>query len=147
MAVPILIFSSPVWYQAFSIIQEFPPQPVHQQCQRFLSAKVTGFRRNHCGDSFLHDVHFSAAKYLPERNSGLHFAGQIQVIEAVGVADALIRNQLKTYAAKRVAATGGEIRERHLVAATDVRIELVNFASESMRWQPFSIASASRNAR
>jgi len=39
----------------------------------------------------------------------LHFAGQIRVVESVGVADLFVWRQLKILSTERVALAGGEI--------------------------------------
>jgi hypothetical protein len=41
-----------------------------------------------------------------------------------------------SHGAEGVALAGGEIGERHLVSATDFRIQVMNLAGESVGWKP-----------
>ena len=49
----------------------------------------------------------------------------------------LVELQLKILVAKRVAVACAEIRKRHFIGATNPGREVVNFAGETMRRQPF----------
>ena len=74
--------------------------------------------------------------HLLQGDRHLHLAGQVRVVELVRVADALVRRQLEVGAAERVALAGGEVRERHLVGAADLGVQVVNLAGEPVRRQP-----------
>ncbi|MNP36087.1 hypothetical protein D3C76_1294500 [compost metagenome] len=67
----------------------------------------------------------------------MHLPGQIGVVEAIRVADALARLQLEILAAEGMAVAGGEIRERHAKAAADAGLQLRHLAGEAMGRQPF----------
>ena len=62
--------------------------------------------------------------------------GQVRIVEPVRVANAFVRHQFEIFSAERVTAAGAEIRERHLVGATDFRVQVVNLAGESVRRKP-----------
>jgi len=62
---------------------------------------------------------------------------QIGVIEAIGVADALIRHDLQIFAAERMAAACREVGERHPECAANLRLHMVNLAGETVGRQPF----------
>ena len=65
-----------------------------------------------------------------------HLARQVRIVELVGVAKALVRDELEVLAAERVALAGGEVGERHLVRAADSGVHMVNLAGEAVRRQP-----------
>src|SRR3569623_3233003 len=107
------------------------------QRERLLPAEVTGFSRNGGRYAFLHDVQLGAADYWLKGHRRLHLAGQVGVVKAVGVPDALIGHQLKILAAKRVRVAGSEVGERHFVGAADFSVEMVNLAGEAVGRQSF----------
>src|SRR5439155_1203753 len=67
----------------------------------------------------------------------LNFPWQVRIIEFVRVANAFVRQQFKILSAEGVAASCGEIRERHLVGAAHLGIQVVNLANESVWRKPF----------
>ena len=67
----------------------------------------------------------------------MHCAGQIRIIELVGVVNLLVQRQLKILAAERMAVTGREVRERHPEGAANPCIQMMNLAGEAIGRQPF----------
>jgi hypothetical protein len=63
----------------------------------------------------------------------LNFSRQVPVIESIGVTNALV--WLKKFSTESVAAARAEIGERHLVSASDLGIEMMNLARESIWWK------------
>ena len=72
-----------------------------------------------------------------ERHRHLHFAGQVRVVEPVGVSDALVRREFDVLAAEGMALPRGEIAERHSVPSADFRVQFVDRAGEPVGRQPF----------
>jgi hypothetical protein len=118
------------------LIGNFSLDKSRQQGQRFLPTEVASLRWYGRGHTFLRDVQFGSAGYLLERNRRLHFSGQVRIVEFVRVADAFVGCQFLIDSAERVALAGGEISERHLVAAAHFRVQLVDLARESIRRKP-----------
>jgi hypothetical protein len=87
-------------------------------------------------DALLHDVHLGADRDLLQRDRRLHLAGEVRVVEGVGVANALVRHQLEVRAAERVGLPVAEVGERHPVRAADLGVQLVHLAGEAVRRQP-----------
>src|SRR6185312_4984124 len=85
--------------------------------------------------ALLRDAHLRADRYLLDVDRRRHGAGRA-AIEDVRVADALAGDQLQPLAAERMARPGGEVRERHLVAAAHARVDRVDLAREAIRGQP-----------
>jgi hypothetical protein len=54
------------------------------------------------------------------------------------VANAFIGGKFQVFAAERMAVACGEIGEGHLVGPTDFGLQMMDFASESVRWKPFA---------
>ncbi len=104
--------------------------------QRLLPAEVARLCRNRFRDAFLHDIQLDADRHLLDRHGRLHLARQVRVVEAVRVAQALVRDQLQELPAKRVALARREVLERHLVAAADARLDAVHLAGKAVRRQP-----------
>ena len=75
------------------------------------------------------------------------FAGQVGVIELVGVVQAFARHEFEIVAAERVAAARREIAERHFERAADFCLVLIHRAGEAVRRQPFCERVVSTNAR
>ena len=74
----------------------------------------------------------AAAAGPPEHGSARH----VRVVELVRVAKALIGNEFLVFAAERMDVAGGEVRERHLVAAANLRILAMHLAGKAIRRQP-----------
>ncbi len=119
------------------LIGNFRLDKFRQQRQRFLPTEVASFRGYGRGHSFLRDIQFGSAEYLPQRNRRLHFSGQVWIVEFVRVADAFVGRQFMISSAERVALSGAEIRERHLVGAADFRVQVMDLARESIWRKPF----------
>src|SRR3979409_2679203 len=63
---------------------------LRQQRERLLPAEIAGFDRNRARYAFLHDAQLGAERNLLQRHGRQHFAGEVRVVELVGVADALV---------------------------------------------------------
>jgi hypothetical protein len=61
----------------------------------------------------------------------------IHLVEFVCVANAFVRYQFEILSAERMAVSGGEISERHLVSAADLGFQVVNLAGEPVWRKPF----------
>jgi len=66
-----------------------------QQRQRFLPAEIASLRRNCCGYPFLCNLQLSSIEQLLQGNRRLHFAGQVRIVEFVGVTEALAGRQFE----------------------------------------------------
>jgi hypothetical protein len=121
---------------ASHLIWDFSLDEFRQQRQRFLPAEIARLDGKCGGYSFLRDIQFRAAEDLIQRDCGLHFAGQTRSVEFVRVADAFVGLQFEIGSTKGVALAGAEIGERHLVSAAHFRVQVMNFASESIRRKP-----------
>ena len=73
---------------------------------------------------------------LVQADRHVHLAGQIRVVELVRVADPFVRHQLDVLPAEGVAAARREVRERHLVGATEAGVHVMHLAGESVGRQP-----------
>jgi hypothetical protein len=120
------------------LIRNFSLDKFRQQRQRFLPTEVASLRWYGRRQPFLRDVQFGSAEYLLQRNRRLHFSGQVRIVEFVRVADAFGERQFVIGSAERVALAGAEISKRHLVGATDFRVQVVDLARESIRRKPLS---------
>jgi len=118
------------------LIWDFSLDEFRQQRQRFLPAKIARLDGNCRGHYFLLEVQFGAAGHLLQGDCRVHFAGQVRVVEFVGIADAFVGLQFEIGAAEGVAFASGEIGERHLVGGADFRVQVVNLGGESVRWKP-----------
>src|SRR5258705_10173908 len=88
-----------------------------KQRERLLPAEIASLDRNSAGDSFLHNIQLGSAGHLLQRHRSSHLSGQVWVVKLISVANAFVGHQLKVLAAKGMAMTCGEVRERHLVSA------------------------------
>ena len=77
------------------LIGNFCFDKFRQQGQRFLPAEIASLDRNRCGYPFLRDVQLGSAEYLLQGNRRLHFAGQVRIVEFVGVTEALAGRQFE----------------------------------------------------
>lgn len=109
---------------------------LRQQHQRLLPAQVAHLGRDRCGHAFLGDAELGAAGHRLQGDGGLHFAGQVRIVECVGVADAFVRHEFEIFAAERMALPGAEVGERHPAAAADLRFQMVDLGGEAVRRQP-----------
>jgi hypothetical protein len=82
------------------------------------------------------NLQLGSARDLRQRDRRRHVPGRFGSSNAIGVADALARFELEVLAAKRVALARREVRERHLVGAAHLRIDLVDLAGETVWRQP-----------
>jgi hypothetical protein len=48
-----------------------------------------------------------------------------------------VRHQFEVFTSEGVAASGGELCERHLIGTTDLRVQVVHFPSKTVRRKPF----------
>src|SRR6266511_2628955 len=108
-----------------------------QKSERFLPAEIASLGGNDIGYPFLHNVQFGPYGHLLQGYRHLNFPWQVRIIEFVRVANAFVRHQFEILSAEGVAMPCGEIRERHLVGAADLGIQVVNLASESVWRKPF----------
>jgi hypothetical protein len=69
----------------------------------------------------------------------LHRAGQVRIVELVGVPNSLVGRQFEVLPAERVALACREVRERHLVRAANAGVDVVNLAGESVWGKPFDL--------
>src|SRR5690349_16991035 len=104
--------------------------------QRLLPAEIAHLERDHLGDVLLHDGQLGPADDRAQLDGDGEDAGQVRIVELVGVADQLVRNQLEVLATERVPVAGREVAERHPERAADDGLEVVNRAGEAVRRQP-----------
>jgi hypothetical protein len=123
--------------QDLRLIGDFGFDEFAEEDEGFLPAEVAGFGGDHGGDAFLGDADFGAAKDLAENDRGLHFAGEVGVVEFVAVADAFVRFEFEVGAAEGMGLAGVEVGEGHFVAAADLGVEVMDFAGESVWREPF----------
>src|SRR6188474_1535015 len=90
-----------------------------EQRQRNLPAEVAHFGGNDFRYALLHDVQLGAAGDLPEVHGHRDEAGQVGIVEFVGVAQALVRLQLEVLAAEGMALAIAEVGEGHAELAAD----------------------------
>ena len=69
-----------------------------------------------------HDAQICPTRYLLKGYRRPHFPRQVRIIEFVAVTNAFVRLQFEIFSTERVGFARGEIRERHLVSAADLRI-------------------------
>src|SRR5262249_44127562 len=70
-------------------------------------------------------------------DSCLHLSRHVRVVEFVGAANQFGWLKLQELATERMTVTGREIGERHFVRASDLGVEMMHLAGESIRRQPF----------
>src|SRR5262249_24327676 len=107
-----------------------------QQHHRFLPAQVTLLGWDGIGNAFLNDVHLGAAGDLMQGDRRLHLARHARVGESVRLANTLMRDQLEIPSAEGVTLPGAKVRERHLIGAADLGVEVMDLPGESVRWKP-----------
>jgi len=116
--------------------RDFSLNELGKQCERLLPAEIAGLDGNGLRYSFLHDVQFGSTEHLRKRHSDLHRAGQVRVVELVGVTDPFVRDQLKVLSSEGVAESCREGRERHLESAADLGVQVVDLAGEAVWREP-----------
>ncbi|CDX17634.1 conserved hypothetical protein [Mesorhizobium plurifarium] len=107
-----------------------------QVAQRFLPAEIAGLGGDGVRDAGLGDVDLGADRHFLQDHGHLDLARQIGIVEAVGVAQALARDELDKFATEGMAAAGGEVAEGHLVGSADLALELVHRAGKAVGGQP-----------
>ena len=71
----------------------------HRQLgQRLLPPEVAHLGRHGLRNTLLRDVEFGAAQHLSQNDADPHFAGQVRIVKAVGVAESFIWHELKVLA-------------------------------------------------
>ena len=93
--------------------------------QRLLPAEITRFDRDRGRQAGLLDIDLGAHGDRLEHNGDVNRTGQIGVVEAVGVADALVRNELEVFPPERMAVAGRKVLERHLERAADFWFQML----------------------
>src|SRR6185437_8428488 len=102
----------------------------------FLPAEVTRFHRDGIRQSLLHDGELRADQGLLERHGHPDLTWKARIVEPVGVAQALMRDELEIFSTERVTLSVGEIAKRHAMGAADPGLELMHGAGEAIRRQP-----------
>lgn len=120
-----------------SFVGDFCFDEERQEGQGFLPAEIAGLDGNESRDAFLGDVYFGATEDLGEGDGGDHLAGEVGIIEGVGIADAFVGLEFEIGAAKGVALARAEISKGHLEGAAHAGIHAVHFASEPVWRKPF----------
>jgi hypothetical protein len=108
-----------------------------KQRERLLPAQVASLGRDGFGYAFLDDVQVDSAGDFRQGNRGRHLARKVGIIELVRVTQAFVRHQFEVFASERVAVAGREVRERHLVRAANLGVDVVDTAGEAVRREPF----------
>src|SRR5262245_48737598 len=107
-----------------------------QQIERLLPAHVALIGRDHGRDAFLLHVELRAGGDLLQDDGGDHLAGQVGVVEAVGVYDALTGLELPILATEGVAMPARDVGELHAVASPYPRVHLQDAPGKAVRRQP-----------
>src|SRR5690349_17775531 len=92
-----------------TLTRNFGFHQLSQQDERLLPAEIAGFGRNGGGNPFLHYAHLGAAEDFFQADGRLHFAGQVGVVEDVGVAYPFVRHQFQELAAEGLAMAAAEV--------------------------------------
>jgi hypothetical protein len=100
--------------------------------QGLLPAQIAGGDGDHRRQAGLLDMHLRSDHDLSQRDGHLDFARQVRIVEAVGVADALVRNEFQIFAAEGMAFAGGEVRERHLECAAHLGVHVMHPGRKAM---------------
>src|ERR1700693_1752783 len=108
-----------------------------QKKERFLPPEVARFWRNNLRHAFLHDVQLGPDRYLLQRYRCLHFPWHVRVVKFVRVANALLRHQFEILASERMAASRGEICERHLISTADRSVQMMHLPGKTVWRKPF----------
>jgi len=92
-----------------------PVQPVSPEGQRLLPPEIAGLGGNDVGYPFLCDADLGAAETFFNTTVVCILSGQVRVVELVRVTYAFILVPVQVGPTERVAASSGEVRERHLL--------------------------------
>src|ERR1700687_3264122 len=112
MVIALFVCRVPVEFpnrQASSLLSDLRLDEFGQGSQRLLPAQVTGLDWNDSRQAFRHDVDFRAERDFLQRHRHSNLTGQVRVLELVGVAQALVGDELNILATERVAMAGAEI--------------------------------------
>ena len=91
-------------------------------------------------------IELGTAGDLLQINGRLDFARQVWVVKLV--AERMRSLSISSrYSPPKETRAGGEVSERHLKAATDFRVEVVDLQVNPLGGSHLALASASRNAR
>src|SRR3954447_25020017 len=104
--------------------------------ERLLPAEIAGFDWNHRRQVCLFDVDLGSDRNRFQGYGDLDDAGQIGIVETIGVADTLVGHDLQIFSAERMARVRGEIRKRHPECAANLRFKMVDLAGEAVGRQP-----------
>src|SRR6266567_8608212 len=113
------------------LIWNFCLDKFRQQNERFLPAEIASLGSNNRSHALLHDRHLGPTREFFQRDRSLHLAGQIRIVELVGVSNALVRLEFEICPAEGMALAGGKIRERHFVSAAHFRVQMMDRAGKS----------------
>ena len=80
---------------------------------------------------------FGADQNFLQHHRHLDLAGQVGIVEPVGVAQAFARDEFDIFTAKRMAMARREVAERHLEGAADLCLQMVHGAGKAVGRQPF----------
>src|SRR5260221_6928237 len=118
--------------QESGLTRNFRLHELREELQRFLPSEIAHLNGDRVGNAFLGDVDLRADEDLLQFDRRGHHAGQVGVVELVGMTDALPRHEFQVLAAEGMALARPEVGERHLVASSHARIDLVDLAGESV---------------
>src|SRR3989442_14990952 len=94
------------------------------------------FERNSLSQPFLHSGQLRSTRDFLKSRRCVHFSSQVRVVEAVPIANCFEWDELTILPAEGVAVACREVRERHLVGATNFGIHMVNLAGETIWRKP-----------
>src|SRR4051812_18007614 len=80
-------------YTAIALLRDLGLDELGQEGEGFLPAEVAGFGGDDVGDAFLGDGDVGADGDFPEGDGDEHLAGEVGVVEGIGVADALVGDE------------------------------------------------------
>jgi len=126
------------WLKVLHLIGNLGFDEEFQQGQRLLPSQITRLGRDHCWDALLDDVQFSSDRYLFQLDRRMHLTGHIRIVEAIGLAQALVRLELEILTTERMTPATRKVRERHLVCAANLRLKMMDLARESIWRKPFA---------
>src|SRR6185436_12002874 len=110
-----------------SAVRNFRFDELREHSQRFLPSEVAHLSWNHSGNSFLSDRKLGSAEDFLQSDRDAHLAGEIGIVELVGVTEQFVRLQFDVLATEGMALAGREVRKRHVVAAPNSRVDFMNF--------------------
>src|SRR5213595_1999242 len=101
-----------------------------------LPAEIAHLERNSLRQPFLHYGQLRSTRNFLQGHRRLHFSRQVRVVEAIRIANCFEWDEFTILPAEGVAVACREVRERHLVAATNFGIHVVNLAGETVWRKP-----------